>query len=173
MWHLSPKKNIKLISCFFTDLKDPDYGLALLMVDIFTKYCVVIPLKINKIHDVAIAIKKGIEKMGGKPKTIYSDNEGAFVSNQIQKYFKENNIRHITTLSHAPVAERTIRTIKAMIYKRVEKSGEKWHEVLYAVLLTYNHKLVHSATKFTPAEAMKPQNHLDVKLNLQLKAKHK
>ena len=78
--------NIKLISCFLTDLKDPDYGLALLMVDMFTKYCVAIPLKINKIHDVAVAIEKGIEKMGGKPKTIYSDNEGAFVSNEIQKY---------------------------------------------------------------------------------------
>ena len=89
------------------------------------------------------------------------------------KYFKENKIRHIITLSHAPVAERTIRTIKALIYKRVEKSGEKWHEVLFAVLLTYNQKLVHSSTKFTPAEAMKPQNHLDVKLNLELRAKHK
>ena len=118
---------------FFNDLKDPDYGFALLLVDIFTKYCAVIPLKTNKIHDVAIAIEKGIEKMNGKPKTIYSDNEGAFVSNEIQKYFKDNNIRHITTLSHAPVAERTIRTIKAMIYKRVEKTDEKWHEVLYPV----------------------------------------
>ena len=68
----------------FTDLKDPIYGLALLMVDIFTKFCVIIPLKINKVHDVAVAIEQGIEKMGGKPKTIHSDNEGAFVSNEIQ-----------------------------------------------------------------------------------------
>ena len=50
--------------------------------------------------------------MGGKPETIYSDIEGAFVSNEIQKYFRDNNVRHITTLSHAPVAERSIRTIK-------------------------------------------------------------
>ena len=61
------------------------------MVDIFTKLCVIIPLKINKVHDVAVAIENGIEKMGGKPKTIYSDNEGAFVCNEIQKYFKDNN----------------------------------------------------------------------------------
>ena len=110
--------------------------------------------------------------MGGKPKTVYSDNEGAFVSNEIQKYFKDKGIRHITTLGHAPVAERQIRTIEAMIYPRVEKTGQIWHEVLYAVMLTYNNKLVHSITKFTPAEAMKPSNHLDVKLNLELKAKH-
>ena len=50
--------------------------------------------------------------MGGKPETIYSDNEGAFVSNEIQDYFKNKGIRHITTLGHAPVAERSIRTIK-------------------------------------------------------------
>ena len=62
--------------------------------------------------------------------------------------------------------------MKAMIYKRIEKTEEKWHEVLYPVLLTYNNKLVHSATKFTPVEAMKPTNQLDVKLNLQLKANH-
>ena len=63
--------------------------------------------------------------MGAKPKTVYSDNEGAFVSNEIQTYFKNNNIRHITTLSHAPVAERQIRTIKNMIYQRAAKNRSK------------------------------------------------
>ena len=61
--------------------------------------------------------------MGHKPETIYSDIEGAFVSNHIQKYFQDNNIRHLTTLGHAPVEERAIRTIKDMIYKRVEANG--------------------------------------------------
>ena len=110
--------------------------------------------------------------MGGKPETIYSDNEGAFVSNEIQRYFKNNNIRHLTTLTHAPVAERTIRTIKNMIYPRVEKTGQKWYEILYPVLLTYNNKLVSSITHHTPVEAMKDGNKFDVKVNLELHAKH-
>ena len=59
--------------------------------------------------------------MNGKPQSIYSDDEGAFVSNIVQNYFKDNNIRHIVTRTHAPVAERTIRTIKKMIYDRLEK----------------------------------------------------
>ena len=92
--------------------------------------------------------------MKGKPQTIYSDNEGAFVSNEIPKYSKDQNIRHLTTMSHAPVAERQIRTIKAMIYKRYEHEPKPRHELLYPVLLTYNHKLIHSVTKFTPADAM-------------------
>ena len=60
--------------------------------------------------------------MGGKPETIYSDNERAFVSNERPKYF--NHLRHIATLRHAPVAERSIRTIKNMIYPRVEKTSQ-------------------------------------------------
>ena len=65
-----------------------------------------------------------------------------------------------------------------MIYKRIEAAeqndGEvkRWVDVLYPVLLTYNRRMVHSATKFTPNEAMKPSNKIDVKLNLELRAKH-
>ena len=143
---------------FFTDLKDPDYDGGLLMVDIFTKYTVVIPIKNRSIPEVNDAIEKAITKMGKKPITIYSDNEGAFISNEIKRYFENNNIRHLTTLGHAPVAERQIRTIKNVIYQRVEKTGQKWHEVLFPVLLTYNNEMEHSTIKMTPKEATKPEN---------------
>ena len=167
-----PAEEYQMDLMFFTDLKDHEYAGGLLMVDIFSKYTVVIPVKSKQIHDVALGIETAISKMGAKPSTIYSDNEGAFVSNEIQSYFKKQNIRHITTLGHAPVAERQIRTIKNMIYPRVEKTGQKWHEVLYAVLLTYNKKLVHSITKMTPNDARKPEHQLSVKLNLELKRKN-
>ena len=166
------KQEYQMDLCFLSDLKDPVYPLGLLMVDIFSKYISIIPLKTKQIHDVAIGIETAIQKMGGKPETIYSDNEGAFVSNEIQRYFKNNNIRHLTTLTHAPVAERTIRTIKHMIYPGVEKTGQKWYDILYPVLLTYNNKLVSSITHHTPVEAMKDGNKFDVKVNLELHAKH-
>ena len=110
--------------------------------------------------------------MKGKPKTIYSDNEGAFVSTVVQTYIASEGVRHLTTLGHAPVAERQIRTMKSMIYKRIEHTEQNWWEVLYPVLLTYNNKLVHSVTKFTPAEAMNPRNTAMVKFNLELKSRH-
>ena len=43
---------------FFTDLKDPEYIGGLLMVDIFTKYTVVIPIKHRSISEVNDAIEK-------------------------------------------------------------------------------------------------------------------
>ena len=93
--------------------------------------------------------------MGGKSQTIYSDNEGAFVSNEVQTYFKEEGIRHLTTLGHAPVAERQIRTMKDMIYIRVEHAGKTWIAVLPEVLLTYNNIRIHTITKMTPSEGIK------------------
>ena len=85
--------------------------------------------------------------MGGYPEVIYSDNEACFSSTKIKEYYREHKIKNIITLNHAPVAERQIRTIKDMIYKRVENTGKPWTDLLYQVLLTYNNKMVHSATK--------------------------
>ena len=58
--------------------------------------------------------------MGKKPEVIYSDDEGSFNSKQAQEYYKNENITHMITRGHAPVAERAIRTIKNMLYKRME-----------------------------------------------------
>ena len=82
------------------------------------------------------------------------------------------------TRSHAAVAERTIRTVKAMIDKRIESAkkrdnqNKRWVDVLNEVLITYNFKNKHSATKMTPNYATKPTNHLQVKANLEMKRKH-
>ncbi len=148
---------------------------ALIMVDIFTKFTQVVASRSKQIPDVLEAIEECIRKMGGKPKTILSDNEGAFVSNEIQKYFEKEGIRHITVRSHAPVAERQIRTIKDMIDKRTKDNNKEWYEVIHSVLLTYNYKMVHTVTKMTPRDAMdasKPGNQIAAKINMELKARH-
>ena len=168
-----PFEEFQMDLAFFYDLNketnDKTYLGILLMVDIFTKYTATMLIKTNTIPDVLEAIKECLKKMGGKPDTIYSDNEGAWSAGTvIDKYFQAEKIRHIITRSHAPVAERTIRTIKAMVYQRVEKTNRKWYDVIGPVLLVYNNKMVHSSTKLTPNEARKPSNELDVKLNLQL-----
>ena len=49
----------------------------------------------------------------------------------MQDRFKERKIRRLTTLGHAPVAERAIRTIKASYYERMEKNntGKGWEAI--------------------------------------------
>ena len=158
---------------FFFDLNketnDKTYLGILLMIDIFTKYVAVVLIKTNTIPDVLEAVKDCLKKMGGKPEMIYSDNEGAWSTGTlIDKYFQAEKIQHIITRSHAPVAERTIRTIKSMVYQRVEKTKEKWYNVIGPVVLIYNNKMVHSSVRMTPNEARKPANEVNVRLNLQL-----
>jgi hypothetical protein len=168
-----PYEEFQMDLAFFYDLnketKDKTYLGILIMVDIFTKYAAAVLIKTNTVPDILEAIKECLKKMGGKPKTIYSDNEGAWSAGTIiDKYFQQEKIRHLITRSHAPVAERTIRTIKAMVYQRVEATKRKWYDVIGPVFLVYNNKMVHSSIKMTPNEARKPSNEVNVKLNLQL-----
>ena len=167
-----PKQEYQM-DLFFISKKDfpkEEYIGGLLMVDIFTKFINIIPIKTKTIPEILTAIKTVLQKMG-KPESIYTDNEGAWsAGTEIDKYFKEQNINHIITLSHAAVAERSIRTIKSEIYKRVKlPSDTNWNELVYPILLKYNNKSVHSSTGFTPAQAENKANHLTVKLNMEMK----
>jgi hypothetical protein len=153
---------------FFADLKEK-YNGGLLLVDIFSKYTTVVPVHGKTSDEVLDALIAGLQKMHGKPKVIYSDNEAAFSSVAMKAYFRDNHIKHIITLGHAPVAERQIRTIKDMIYKRVENNGAGWVDVLYQVLLTYNHKMIHTVTHMTPNDARKSGNNMVVKANLEMR----
>ena len=63
------------------------------MVDIFSKYMVVIPIKSKSEGDVASGLIEGMNKMGKMPKILYTDNEGALNSSAIQKYLKDNDIQ--------------------------------------------------------------------------------
>jgi hypothetical protein len=162
---------------FFQDLekesgqKQPS---ALLMVDIFSKYCVVVPTKTKQPDDVLEAIKECIKDHQAKPESIYSDEEGAFVSNKVQSYFRSEEIRHIITRGHAAVAERTGRTIKDLLYRRVDgQDNPIWTDHIKAVLNTYNKKMVHSATGFTPYEGRLAKHRMEIKTRLELNAKRK
>jgi hypothetical protein len=166
-----PYEEFQMDLAFF-DMKDPVYIGALVMIDIFTKYATAVPFKTKQPDELLKCIKEGMHKMGGKPGTFYTDNEGSFLSKDIQKYFTENDIRHLTTNSHAGVVERFIRTLKNMINDRVKYYKKPWYEFLFPSLLTYNNKSVHSTTKHTPNEARKNKNEFNVKLNLLLHKKH-
>ena len=69
----------------------------------------VIPIENKQPDEIIRALKKVIENIG-KPKQIYSDEEGAFNSNKYIKFINEQNIKHIQTTTHAHPAERFIQT---------------------------------------------------------------
>ena len=83
----------------------PRYGLV--CIDIFSKLGYVEPMINKDSISVYNALVKMFEKMG-YPISVYSDDDGAFKS-KVKELFNDNGINHITTLTHANVAERFIR----------------------------------------------------------------
>ena len=63
-----------------------------------------------------------------------------------------------------------------MLYKRIEADEKKgkeniqWIDYNLEILLTYNDKMVHSAIKMTPKEAIKQNKNLKAKLNMTIQA---
>jgi hypothetical protein len=164
---------------YLSDLKKQKMTYGCVCIDIFTKYAWVVPIPTRKAGPVAFGIIECLKNMNdnnfkGSPNIIYTDGEKAM---DLKEFYTERNIKHYVTRNHAAFAERFIRTYKAMLYKRIDGSKEtkvgdpQWTDYNYQVLLTYNNKLVHSSTKMTPQKAAQKTNEVDVKTNLELRAK--
>ena len=153
------------------------FRIGLVLIDIFTKYCVVIPIKSKQPPDVLAGLMEGINKHGKKPKLIYSDEEGSLNSEVITSYLKEQKIEIHRTRGHPAFAESFIRTFKNMLFKRVENDEKKqkeniqWIDYIPEIMLTYNDKNVRSATQLTPKEARQPKNEIKAKLNMSMRAR--
>ncbi len=170
-----PNYEFQIDLFFITDVDNQTYKVGMILIDIFTKYMVVVPIKSKSEGDVAAGLIEGLNKMGEKPEIIYTDDEAALSSQAMQTYLKEKNIKHVITRNHAWFAERAIKTFKQALYKRIENSKSdniQWVDFVYEIILTYNNKLVHSSTKYTPADARKKSNEFNVRLNLLLHKKH-
>ena len=122
-------------------------------------------------------IMEGLQKMGDRPKMFCSDEEGSLYSKTVIEYLEAEKIKIHRTRGHPAFAERFIRTYKDMLFKRVEADEKKgkeniqWIDYNLEILLTYNNKMVSSATKMTPLEARKKKHEFEVKLNISVQAK--
>ena len=84
------------------------------------------------------------------------DSEGGLASNEMQEYVGSVGIKPFYTLGRAPVVERQIRIVKDLLYRIIKQTRQDWMDVIFQVLQTYNYKMVHIVTKYTPIDAMKP-----------------
>jgi hypothetical protein len=100
---------------------------GLVLIDIFSKYAVVLPIASRTPPDLLAGILEGIQKMGDKPDMIYSDEESSLIGDKvdIRGALKERGIELHTTRGHPNFAERFIRTFKDMLFKRVEADEKR------------------------------------------------
>ena len=150
---------------------------GLVCIDVLSKYAVVVPVKRKVTNSVIKGTKEAIQRMGEKPEIIYTDDERAIASSEFKQYVEEEGIELYRTRNHPAFAERFIRTFKDMLFKRIEadeKQGKRniqWTDYILEVMLTYNNKMVHSATNMTPNEARKDKNMLKAKMNVSSQAR--
>ena len=159
------------------DLENQKFNVGLVLIDVFTKYAIVVPIKSKDPSDYLAGLMEGLNKMNNKPELIYDDDEGNLNSHVVNEYLTKEKIELHRTRGHPAFAERLIRTFKDKLFKRIEadekkeKQNIRWTDYIFEIMLTYNNKDVHSATKFTPKDARLKKNELEVKLNIGLQTK--
>ena len=146
-----------------------EFKYAIVVIDTFSKLAGARAMKDKETETVYKNLLEIFDKIG-YPSSIYSDDDGSF-KGRVAKFFKDENINHITTLTHAMVVERFIRTIKNMIYDRIRNTSNKWEEMLPLVINKYNNT-IHSSHEMTPLEAHDDRNILNVSIKHHLKANY-
>ena len=90
------------------------YGMV--AIENFIKIVEVIPIENRQPTELIFALNLICWSMG-KPKQLYSDEESSFRANVFFRFINENDVKHVQTSTHAPSAERFIRTSKDNLYR--------------------------------------------------------
>ena len=103
--------DMQLISKF-----NKGFRFLLCVIDIFSKYAWVVPLKDKKGISIVNANKIWVDR---KPNKIWVDKGSEFYNNSFKKWLKDNDIEMYSVHNEGKsvVAERFIRTLKNKIYK--------------------------------------------------------
>lgn len=142
------------------------YKYLLAVIDIFSKYGWLIPLKNKTGLTVSEEFKKLFKQR--KPMFIWSDKGSEFYNKQVKELLKDNNIKLYSTENEekSSVVERWIGTMKQQMFKYFTASETfKYYDVLDRLVKNYNNT-VHSSIKMTPVKASKLENELTVYKNL-------
>ena len=105
---------MQLISKF-----NKEFLFLLCVIDIFSKYAWVVPLKEKKGVSIVNAFQKILDDSNRKPNKIWVDKENEFCNNSFKKWLKDINAEmySLNIEGKSVVAERFIRTLKIKIYK--------------------------------------------------------
>ena len=113
----------------------------LCVIDLFSKYAFVIPLKVKKEISIVDAFNKIIKQSNRKPNKIWVDQGSEFYNRVFKKWLSYNDIIMYSTFNEGKsvVAERFIRTLKNKLYKHMTATGKSvYYDVLDDIVNEYN-----------------------------------
>ena len=144
------------------------YKYLLTIIDVYSKFAWVIPLKTKTGSELIEAFQK-IMKIR-KPKKLWTDLGKEFVNKQFKSFLAENNIElyHTFNEGKAVVIERFNRTLKERMWKKfTELSTTKYIDILPELVNNYNNTY-HSTIKMTPTEGSDAKNKINYNYDIHI-----
>ena len=140
------------------------FRFLLCVIDIFSKYAWVVPLKDKKGISIVNAFQKILKESNRKPNKIWVDKGSEFYNNSFKKWLQDNDIVMYSTNNEGKsvVSERFIRTLKSKIYKHMTAiSKNVYIDKLDDIVKEYNNTY-DTSIKMMPVD-VKDNTYIDFK----------
>ena len=140
------------------------FRFLLCVIDIFSKYAWVVPLKDKKGISIVNAFQIILKESKRKPNKIWVDKESEFYCNSFKKRLKDNDIEMYSTNNEekSVIAERFIRTLKNKIDKYMTSMSKNVNiNKLDDIVKQYNNTY-HKSIKMKPVD-VKDNTYIDFK----------
>ena len=141
--------DMQLLSKFYKGFR-----FLLCVIDIFSKYAWVVPLKDKKGISIVNAFQIKLKESKRNPNKIWVDKGIEFYNISFKKWLKDNDIEMYSTNNEGKsvIAERFIRTLKNKIYKYVTSvSKNVYIDKLDDIVKKYNNTY-HRSIKMKPVD---------------------
>ena len=151
--------DMQLLSKFYKGFR-----FLLCVIDIFSKYAWVIPLKDKEDISIVNAFQIILKKSNRKPNKIWVDKGSEFYNSSFKKWLKDNDLEMYSTNNEGKsvIAERLIRTLENKIYKYVTLiSKNVYIDKLDDIVKKYNNNY-HTSIKMKPVD-FKDNTYIDFK----------
>ena len=138
-----------------------------MILDLFSKYGWIVPLKDKKGETVTEAFKT-IFNEGRKPQYLWTDKGTEYYNKNMKELLEKNGITLCSTENEekSSFCERWNRTIKTKMWTQfIVQDNTQYLNILPKILSQYNNTK-HSSIKMTPVEASKKKNESIVYFNL-------
>jgi len=135
----------------------------LVVIDSFSRYAWIEPLKTKTGPVVLEAFKKIVNRMpGGLGKSLMTDQGTEYVNKPFQNYIKSQGVEIIVPNNKCPHVERFNRTYQNLLYKYMEeKQTKRYIDRVDELLSLYNNRY-HRIIKTSPFSAEDPKNYEEV-----------
>ena len=144
----------------------------LCVIDLFSKYAFVVPLKDEKGISIVNACQSILNKSKRKPNKIWVDKGSEFYNASFKKWLQDNDIFMYSTNNEGKsvVAERFIRTLKSKIHKYMTSiSKNVYIDKLNAIVNKYNNTY-HTTIKMKPIDV---EDDTYINTNKEINYKHR